>query len=89
MQGSNAAAAPPWLAALSTRPTREAQSLEQTRHGVGEGRAIRRPHYPTVRPERQQRIGLLGDRPQAPAFPGVANPPTRGKPSAGKYLVSQ
>eukprot|EP00964_Phaeocystis_antarctica_P096813 scaffold63054_cov60-Phaeocystis_antarctica.AAC.4 len=22
------------------------QSLEQTRHGVGEGRAIRRPHYP-------------------------------------------
>ena len=32
---------------------------QQTRHGVGEGRAILRLHYPTVRPDRQQRIVLL------------------------------
>ena len=34
---------------------------------MGEGRAILRLHYPTVRPDRQQRIVLLGGRPQAPA----------------------
>ena len=34
---------------------------------MGEGRAILRLHYPTVRPDRQQRIVLLGERPQAPA----------------------
>ena len=43
----------------------------RTRHGVGDGRAIGRPNYPTVRPERQQRIGCcLGERPQAPARSG-------------------
>ena len=47
---------------------RDAKPRTNTTRG-GRG-AIRRPHYPTVRPERQQRIGLLGERPQAPARSG-------------------
>ena len=51
------------------------RSTEQIRHGVGEGRAILRLHYPTVRPDRQQRIVLLGGARRHLPVPGVANPP--------------
>ena len=44
---------------------------KNTTRGVGEGRAIRRPHYPTVLPDRWQRPACYwaGGRPQAPGRP--------------------
>ena len=51
---------------------------------MGEGRAILRLHYPTVRPDRQQRIVLLGGARRHLPVPGVANPP--GPIFARRYL---
>eukprot|EP00964_Phaeocystis_antarctica_P030863 scaffold17467_cov65-Phaeocystis_antarctica.AAC.3 len=63
---------PPRVAARDR--DRGVQRLEHTGR-AREGRAIRKPHYPTVRPEPQQRSSCWGGARRHPPASGVANPP--------------